>query len=158
MVPPLFFLNLELALVREGLERIAEKVAADNGYEVYESNFLLKGENSRIVIRIDHPDGVTLEDCENFTREYSAAVDSENLLPNYSLEVSSPGLDRELRNRADYIRFIESPVKCVVETDGERTGIKGVLKRVEDDEVVIEENRKEKRIAIDAIVRTHLDY
>ncbi len=56
---------------------------------------------------------VTHEDCERFSRDFGTVIDVENLVPanEYTLEVSSPGLDRKLETRADYQRFQASPVK-----------------------------------------------
>jgi ribosome maturation factor RimP len=56
---------------------------------------------------------VTHEDCERFSRDFGTVIDVENLVPasDYTLEVSSPGLDRKLETRSDYERFQASPVK-----------------------------------------------
>jgi ribosome maturation factor RimP len=56
---------------------------------------------------------VTHEDCERFSRDFGTVIDVENLVPasDYTLEVSSPGLDRKLETRSDYQRFQSSPVK-----------------------------------------------
>jgi ribosome maturation factor RimP len=61
---------------------------------------------------IDKPGGVTLDDCSEVSREVSAILDVEDLVPSaYRLEVSSPGLDRPLRKPADFVRFAGQPVK-----------------------------------------------
>lgn len=56
---------------------------------------------------------VTHEDCERFSRDFGTVIDVEDLVPanEYTLEVSSPGLDRKLETKADYERFQASPVK-----------------------------------------------
>jgi ribosome maturation factor RimP len=58
-------------------------------------------------------EGIALEDCERFSRDFGTLIDVEELVPanDYTLEVSSPGLDRKLATRADYERFQASPVK-----------------------------------------------
>jgi ribosome maturation factor RimP len=64
-------------------------------------------------IALDQLAWVTHEDCERFSRDFGAVIDVEGLVPvdAYTLEVSSPGLDRKLATRADYERFQASPVK-----------------------------------------------
>jgi ribosome maturation factor RimP len=64
-------------------------------------------------IALDQLAWVTHEDCERFSRDFGTVIDVEGLVPvdDYTLEVSSPGLDRKLATRADYERFQASPVK-----------------------------------------------
>ena len=64
-------------------------------------------------IALDQLAWVTHEDCEQFSRDFGTVIDVERLVPvdDYTLEVSSPGLDRKLATRADYERFQASPVK-----------------------------------------------
>ena len=64
-------------------------------------------------IALDQLAWVTHEDCERFSRDFGTVIDVEGLVPvdEYTLEVSSPGLDRKLASRADYERFQASPVK-----------------------------------------------
>jgi len=64
-------------------------------------------------IYIDKPEGVTHEDCSNFSREVGTIFDVEEAVPggSYTLEVSSPGLDRKLLKASDYARFVGSLVK-----------------------------------------------
>ncbi len=64
-------------------------------------------------VPLDQLAWVTHEDCERFSRDFGTVIDVEDLVPGseYTLEVSSPGLDRKLTSRADYERFQASPVK-----------------------------------------------
>ena len=64
-------------------------------------------------VALDQLAWVTHEDCERFSRDFGTVIDVENLVPasDYTLEVSSPGLDRKLETRSDYERFQASPVK-----------------------------------------------
>jgi ribosome maturation factor RimP len=69
----------------------------------------LRGEG----VALDQLAWITHEDCERFSKDFGTVIDVEELVPadNYTLEVSSPGLDRKLETRADYERFQASPVK-----------------------------------------------
>ena len=88
---------------------------------------------------IDKPEGVTHEDCANVSNEISVILDVEDLIPNrYTLEVSSPGLNRGLYKRADYERFAGSLVRIrIAEPIEGRRNYKGRLRGIEGDEAVI---------------------
>ena len=100
---------LEIDKVRE----IAERVAASSGLEVVEVELRGGGKARMLRIVIDKPSGVTHEDCANVSREVGTILDVEDVVPgsSYTLEVSSPGLDRKLTRPADYERFAGSRVK-----------------------------------------------
>jgi ribosome maturation factor RimP len=100
---------LEIDKVRE----IAERVAASSGLEVVEVELRGGGKARMLRIVIDKPSGVTHEDCANLSREVGTILDVEDVVPgsSYTLEVSSPGLDRKLTRPADYERFAGSRVK-----------------------------------------------
>jgi len=78
-----------------------DELVRDNGCELLHIEF--KGGILRLVI--DHPDGVTLEDCATISRQASPLLDLEEFDGRYTLEVSSPGLDRPLYRSEDYQRF-----------------------------------------------------
>jgi ribosome maturation factor RimP len=88
--------------------RRAAEAAAAQGEE---QSLLQKLEGEGIAL--DQLAWVTHEDCERFSRDFGTVIDVENLVPasDYTLEVSSPGLDRKLETRSDYERFQASPVK-----------------------------------------------
>ncbi len=100
---------LEIDKVRE----IAERVATSSGLEVVEVELRGGGKARMLRIVIDKPSGVTHEDCANLSREVGTILDVEDAIPggSYTLEVSSPGLDRKLTRPADYERFAGSRVK-----------------------------------------------
>jgi ribosome maturation factor RimP len=95
---------------RQSLEiritKLAEEVAASMGMEVVLVE--VKGDANRSVVRtyIDQPGGISLDDCERFSRRFSVALDVEDWIPfSYILEVSSPGIDRPLIKESDFQRF-----------------------------------------------------
>jgi ribosome maturation factor RimP len=99
----------EIDQVRE----IAARVAASSGLEVVEVELRGGGKARMLRIVIDKPGGVTHEDCAHLSREVGTILDVEDLVSggSYTLEVSSPGLDRKLLRPADYQRFTGSRVK-----------------------------------------------
>jgi ribosome maturation factor RimP len=85
---------------------LAQQVADSMGMEVVLVE--IKGDGSRSVVRtfIDQPRGVSLDDCERFSRRFSVSLDVEDWIPSsYVLEVSSPGVNRPLTKEADFERF-----------------------------------------------------
>src|SRR5689334_17583800 len=97
------------------IREIAERVAASSGLEVVEVELRGGGKARMLRIVIDKPAGVTHEDCANLSREVGTILDVEDAVPGgyYTLEVSSPGLDRKLLKAADYERFTGSRVKLM---------------------------------------------
>jgi ribosome maturation factor RimP len=113
-----------MALDQEKVRQIAERVAASSGLEVVDVELHGAGKHRMLRVFIDrpgavptheHPDGVTHEDCANFSREFGTIVDVEDAVPggSYVLEVSSPGLDRRLTKAADFERFRGHRVKLM---------------------------------------------
>ena len=95
---------------RESLEiritELAEQVATSMGMELVLVE--IKGEGSHSVVRayIDQPGGISLDDCERFSKRFSVSLDVEDWIPfSYVLEVSSPGINRPLVKDADFRRF-----------------------------------------------------
>lgn len=77
------------------------------GYELYDLDLTGAGGHTTLRVRIDRPEGVTLDDCERVSKSLSALLDQADPLPNrYDLEISSPGAERPLRNLDEYRRFI----------------------------------------------------
>jgi ribosome maturation factor RimP len=99
-------------------------------------------------IALDQLAWVTHEDCERFSRDFGTVIDVEELVPGdqYTLEVSSPGLDRKLATRADYERFQASPVKVQTFTPvaGNRHWL-GKLSEVKPEGIVLDLTAKKQK-------------
>jgi len=97
----------------DAIRGIVERVASSYGLEVVEVELRGGGKSRMLRVTIDKPGGVTHEDCANMSREAGIILDVEDAVPgtSYTLEVSSPGLDRKLVRPADYERFVGSRVK-----------------------------------------------
>lgn len=99
----------------EKIRDIATRVATTYGVEVVEVDLRGGGKARMLRITIDKPEGVTHEDCANVSREVSTILDVEDAVPggSYTLEVSSPGLERKLLGPQDYVRFAGSRIKLM---------------------------------------------
>jgi ribosome maturation factor RimP len=128
--------------IAERVLRIAEPVAVAAGYDLVDVRFTMEPGGWVLRVYLDKSDGVTqvdLDDCERMSRELSAVLDVEDPIPHaYSLEVSSPGLDRPLRTIQHFRRQTGSEVKISMAVPvqvpaGERRNFKGILLAVEGD-------------------------
>jgi ribosome maturation factor RimP len=111
-----------MALALDRLREIADRVAASSGLEVIEVEFRGSGAARMLRVFLDKPGaaigdplgGVTHGDCVNFSREFGTILDVEDAVPgSYTLEVSSPGLDRKLTKASDFARFTGSRMKVM---------------------------------------------
>ena len=140
--------------VREKLISLLEAPVEALGYELVELEFpphLLR-------IYIDREGGVTVDDCEKVSRQVSGVLDVEDPIPgHYTLEVSSPGLDRPLRKAADYARFAGERAKLELSlpVDG-RKRFTGTLKGREGGEVMIEVDGVLHRLPLEGIAKARL--
>ena len=101
-----------MALDLEQVREIAERVTSSSGLELIDVEFRGGGKSRMLRITIDKPAGVTHEDCANVSREVGTILDIEDAVPgSYLLEVTSPGLDRELSRPVEFERFVGSLIR-----------------------------------------------
>lgn len=99
------------ATVRDKLIGLIEPLLAGLGYELVDVEFAPGRGQAHLTVYLDRAEGVGIEDCERASREISALLDVHDPVPQaYTLEVSSPGLDRLLRTPAHYARFVGARV------------------------------------------------
>ncbi|HKS93313.1 MAG TPA: ribosome maturation factor RimP [Gammaproteobacteria bacterium] len=122
--------------MRETLLRIIEPAVNGLGYELVELEF----QGKLLRLYIDQPQGVTLDDCEKVSRQIGAVLDVADPVPGaYTLEVSSPGLDRPLRKPEDFSAQSgkRARIELTLPLNGRRR-FSGTLRGLENDEVLIE--------------------
>jgi ribosome maturation factor RimP len=107
--------QITMAAEIDKVREIAQRVADSSGLELVEVDLRGGGKARMLRIFIDKPGGVTHEDCSNFSHEVGTIFDVEEAVPGgtYTLEVSSPGLDRKLLKASDYDRFTGSLIKLM---------------------------------------------
>jgi ribosome maturation factor RimP len=145
---------------------IAERVAASRGLTVWDIQSRRETSGHVVRITIDRPgpaatpeESVSIDDCEQVNREISTILDVEDPVPfAYTLEVSSPGLDRPLRDAADYERFAGRLAKVVVrEAVDNQKAFEGRLRGIEDAHVLLETaNGRLHRLPLPLITRGRL--
>src|SRR6202035_1384404 len=98
------------------ITEIAERVAGSEGIEIVDVQLLGAGRGRVLRIFIDRPQGVTHADCEFMSQQLGTILDVEDVIPgeSYTLEVSSPGLERKLLKEKDFERFVGQKAKVVL--------------------------------------------
>jgi ribosome maturation factor RimP len=106
----------ERTAVVDKVQAIAERVAASEGIEIVDVQLLGGGAHRMLRLFIDKPAGVTHGDCEFISQEVGTILDVEDVIPGgrYTLEVSSPGVERKLTRPRDFERFTGQKIKVVL--------------------------------------------
>jgi ribosome maturation factor RimP len=122
------------------LLKLLEPVVERLGYELADLEVRLGGKGGLIRVFIDKPEGIDLDDCEKVSLAVSALLDVEDPVPgNYSLEVSSPGLDRKLTKVEHFQRFAGETLKVQMRFPIEgRRRFRGTLVSSDDENIVVE--------------------
>jgi ribosome maturation factor RimP len=142
------------------VHELAERVAIDHGLELVHAE--VAGPENKPIVRvfIDKPQGVTHEDCSEVSTHLGTILDVEDFIhASYTLEVSSPGLERGLYKRADYERFAGSNAKMKTRQPiaGQRN-FRGRLLGLEGDEVIFEDRTNgQVRVPLGLITKANLE-
>jgi ribosome maturation factor RimP len=125
------------------LQQAIEPLLTTEGMNLVDLQWNRRGRRWVLTLFIDHEGGVTLDDCARISRQVGERIEVDNLIDQaYTLEVSSPGLDRPLRTLADFERFLGHLVRIVTTSPIQgRSTIVGRLTGVEGQTVVVETRR-----------------
>src|SRR6202140_861337 len=142
------------------VEEIAQRVAASDGIEVVEVELKGGGSNQFLRISIDKPEGVTHADCELVSHQVGTIMDVEDVVPgHYTLEVSSPGLERKLIKPRDYERFQGKKAKVTLREPVEsQRHWEGTLAGFVDGIVSLDANGKQIRFPLDQVTKANLKF
>ncbi|HEV2983777.1 MAG TPA: ribosome maturation factor RimP [Vicinamibacterales bacterium] len=153
--------------VLEQVRRTAARVASSYGLDIFDVQFRREASGMVLRVQIDRPgpaasaeESVSVEDCARVSRDLSAILDVEDAVPTaYTLEVSSPGLDRPLRRADDYRRFAGRRAKIVMRERVDGQGFfKGRLAGLDGDEVLIDgDDGRPHRVPLGVITRANLE-
>ncbi|MDX2503314.1 MAG: ribosome maturation factor RimP [Gammaproteobacteria bacterium] len=142
------------------LETLLEPVVSSMGYEFVGLEYISQGHHSILRIYIDSENGVSVDDCAKVSHQVSAVLDVEDPISDeYSLEVSSPGLNRPLFKLSHYEQFIGHDVKFRTlrpQPDNGQRKFKGTIEAVENDNVIFSIDNKTLSIAFVDIDKANL--
>jgi ribosome maturation factor RimP len=143
----------------ERIREIAARVAASEGFDLVDVELHGRGPGAVLRIYLDKPGGITLDDCQNVSRQVGTILDVEGLIAaRYTLEVSSPGFDRKLSKAADFKRFTGNKVKLQLRNlEGGRKRFQGLLLGIESGRIRMQVEPAETiEIPLEAIERANL--
>jgi len=153
--------------VVEQVRAAAARVAGSYGLEIFDVQFRREASGMVLRVQIDRPgpaasadDSVSVDDCASVSRDLSAILDVEDIVSTaYTLEVSSPGLDRPLRGLDDYRRFAGRRAKVVLRQQIDGQGfVKGRLAGADGNEVLIDgDDGRQWRVPLGLIRRANLE-
>ncbi len=142
----------------EQLQDILTPVIEALGYECWGIEYTSQGRHSLLRVYIDHDNGIFIEDCETVSRQLSAVMDVEDPISSeYTLEVSSPGMDRPLFTLEQFAAFVGEQVKIRLRSPvEERRNFQGLIRSVEDQDVVVQVDEFEYLLPIDLIEKANI--
>lgn len=138
---------------QETLQKLIEPAVAALGFELWGIEYSAQGKHSKLVVFIDHPDGVGVDNCADVSRQVSALLDVEDPIPGqYQLEVSSPGMDRPLFSLSHFERYAGHTIRLRLRApfEGQRR-FKGLLAGIDEDEVLLQFGEEEYGFPIETI-------
>lgn len=142
------------------LHELTEPVVRSEGLMLVELIWRREGEGRVLRLYVDRPEGgVTLDDCALVSRQVSHLLDVEDLVPaKYRLEVSSPGLTRQLKNPREYDIFAGRPARLVIkDPEGRTETVKGLLKGLAGEEVLIETKGRVRSVPLSQVAKAKLE-
>lgn len=137
--------------IAESVRTLAQPIAENFGVRVWDVRFLKEGAEWYLRIFIDKEGGVNIVDCENVSRAIDPLLDEKDFISqNYILEVSSPGLERELTRDEHFQEYIGKDIKVRLIRPLEGLGKEfcGVLKELSGNELTIEDYSGENQVTI----------
>ncbi len=140
------------------VESFARPILDDLGLELVEIQFRRESGGWILRLFVDREGGVNIDDCASVSRQVSAYLEVEELIDHaYNLEVSSPGLERPLKRKEDFVRFLgrKARIKVKEPIDGQRVFL-GLLGPVVGETLTLDVDGQQMDIDLDAMARARL--
>ena len=140
------------------LQAMLAPVIEGLGYRCWGVEFNSQGRHSLLRVYIDNDQGIFIDDCEKVSRQISAVMDVEDpIASEYTLEVSSPGMDRPLFTLEQYAAHAGDTVKIRLRTPFEgQLNVQGILQGIEEEDVVVRVGEHEFLLPIEQIDKANI--
>ncbi len=144
--------------VEEKVKKLLEPILRSLGLSLYDVEWLSSGRHNYLRIFIDKPGGVTIHDCQRVSEEIGDILDIEDFIPvSYYLEVSSPGLTRELKKPRHFVKSIGEVVKVVFKEPFEgHSDLEGEIMDADEDGFLVKWKDGEDWIPYENVARAKL--
>ncbi len=145
---------------KEHIETLIRKDIEALGCDIWGLELIGSITNPTLRVFIDNDKGITIRDCEKVSKHISKVIESNTLYSNsLTLEVSSPGIDRKFFNKEQYINYLGRVIKVRYRNEQmEYKSVKGFLRGVSKEAIVIEVNNEESFISFEAIEKANLEF
>jgi ribosome maturation factor RimP len=158
MMPIFYFRGLDLSTKTERLIEMIQPIVESFDYIFWGIEYIGQGQNSVLRIFIDHENGISVDDCAKVSHQVSAVMDVEDpITSHYTLEVSSPGVDRLLFVAEHFVRYRGQTIEIKLHQafDGRRK-FKGILNGIDGDDVLLIIDEDEFMLPIDQIDKARI--
>jgi ribosome maturation factor RimP len=147
-----------LSQIEQKLTQMLTPAAESLGFEMVGVEFVRAGKHSTLRLFIDHPEGISVENCADVSQQASAILDVEDPInTEYNLEVSSPGMDRPLFKAAHYAAIVGEVVAVRLRMPlNDRRNFKGTLLSCDNDNIVVEVDGQSYTLAVMNIEKGNL--
>ena len=160
---PIFYLHsmhegVQVSSKLEELQALLAPVVEGLGYQCWGVEFISQGRHSVLRVYIDKEGGILVDDCAIVSRQISGVLDVEDPISSeYTLEVSSPGMERPLFTLEQFALHAGEQVKIKLRTSFEgRRNFQGLLRGVEEQDVVVQVDDQEFLLPIDSIDKANI--
>lgn len=146
--------------IEKKVQELLEKIINDLGYDLYDVLYVKEGKEYYLKIFIDKPEGISIEDCENVNNAIDEILDTADYIKEqYFLEVSSPGIERDLRKEKHFLAQIgnEIEVKLYKQINSKKE-LRGILEEYNDNEIVLNINNEKINIELKSIAMAKTIY
>ena len=147
-----------MAVKERQLQDMLEPLVKAMGFELWGIEYLSQGRHSVLCIYIESDKGITADDCASVSRQVSSVLDVEDTISGeYTLEVSSPGMDRLLFKLAQYPAYVGDEIELRLRSPFEgRRKFKGVLKGIEGEDIVVHVDDHEYLLPYSAVEKARI--
>ncbi len=149
-----------MKLDSDGLEALFAPIVEGLGYMLWGVELRSSQKHAHVKIFIDHEDGITVDDCSRVSHQISGVLDVEDPISvAYTLEVSSPGVERPLMKLEHYEQYIGQTIKVRLSwAIQDRKNYLGILKNVSDEGIIMEVDDQKIEFPLNAVKRANLIY
>jgi len=145
---------------KEYIETLIKRDIKSFGYDIWGLELVGSTTSPTLRVFIDNDKGITVKDCEKVSKHISKVIEADELCSNrLILEVSSPGIDRKLFNKDQYIDYLGCAIKVRYKNEQMKNiSVKGFLRRVSKEDILLETDKGENLIDFKAIEKANLEF